>query len=346
MELMPVRDSLDVVWRVRCSDVESSTDGAPIFLTVWAVTDAGVSVVVDIHESPSWAAFDGWVLDLAHIVNGVAKTSREQALAVRGSSVNALLVGVDQLISGTRYASKVGSTNHGLRWVLRRAFDRAGDHLLIGKIETARRFVRAWDGLRGDTVAGAAAGFRILPMTLREICHQELNTLASCECAGFCFCEFSRGPNNVAGDLGRRAPVWNIDDLLPVAFDSVTDPAALVASVLDSGWQDWSWWQDMEIGTASGDLDAVVVNVIGDDPMNGEEFDDDPARPGVRGDLTGRDILRALGLWWRGRESHLDAAGVDLFRRSHLFGGNDLDLDCSDGDAVIQTAVYGSIIFG
>jgi hypothetical protein len=294
--------------------------------------------------------FAGWMIDFVMSSGGRVTSSSSHALEVHGCSLRSLLVRVSELCKLTRGASRVGSNVHQLRSVLRLAFQRAEDSIYACKVESLRRAVRAFDGLPAS-VAETSSAYRLNAVTVREICHQELKTLGACNCVGFCSCEFVCAYDRDASTIvPGAAPAWDTLGIFPDVFAGVTSPGALVDSVLDSGWQDWSWWLGVSgWDECTGDLDAVMLTVAGDDPENGEEFDDDPNRSHVEKTLTGWDILRALALWWRKRESTMDAGDVERFRRGHLLGWSggdfDLDLDASDGDAIIQTAVYGYPVY-
>ena len=342
MESSSVRDVCGVDWLVSHSGTESETDGAPRVLTVSASRD-GVTFSVDIYELPKNDRGGVWMLEFVTRRGGVCVRDSVHALEVRGCSLRSLLLRVSELCKLTRGASRVGSTVHQLRSVLRLAFQRAGDSLYAGQVDSLRRAVRAFDGLPAS-VAETATAYRLNAVTVREICHQELRTAALCNCAGFCSCEFVAAPVARVG-----APDWDTLGIFPAVFSGVTSPVALVDSVLDSGWQDWSWWRGMDWDECTDDLDAVVLTVAGDDPNLTEEDDDDPNRAYVEKALTGWDILRALATWWRTRESVLDAGDVERFRRGHLLGWSDgdgdLDLDACDGDAIVQIALYGEIVY-
>lgn len=339
---------LGVDWLVSHSGTESETDGAPRELSVSAFRD-GVMFAVEVYELGKHDRGGVWMIDFVISSGGRATSSSSHALDVRGCSLRSLLLRVSELCKITRGASRVGSTVHQLRSVLRLAFQRAEDSIYAVKVESLRRAVRAFDGLPAS-VAETSSAYRLNAVTVREICHQELRTAAACNCAGFCSCEFVCAyDRDAAAIVPGAAPAWDTLGIFPDVFAGCIDPSSLVDSVLDSGWQDWSWWRGMTWDECGDDLDAVVLTVAGDDPMNGEEFDDDPARPYVEKALTGWDILRALATWWRKRESTLSAGDVERFRRGHLLGWSggdfDLDMDAEDGDAVVQIALYGEIVY-
>ena len=352
MNSSSVRDVLGVEWLVSHSGTESGTDGAPRELTVSATNAAGVMFAVEVFELGKCGGareFDGWMIDFVISSGGRVTSSSSHALEVRGCSLRSLLLRVSELCKITRGASRVGSNVHQLRSVLRLAFQRAEDSLYAVKVESLRRAVRAFDGLPAS-VADTSSAYRLNAVTVREVCHQELKTAAACNCVGFCSCEFVCAYDRDASTIvPGAAPAWDTLGIFPAVFAGVKSPGDLVASVLESGWECWSWWQDADYGDEFADMDAPVLYVVGDHPENGEEWDDDPARPCVEQRLTGWDILRALALWWRKRESTMDAGDVERFRRGHLLGWSggdfDLDLDSCDGDAVVQIAVYGEIVY-
>jgi hypothetical protein len=347
MESSSVRDVLGVEWVVSHSGTESETDGAPRVLTVSASRD-GFMFSVEVYELPKNDRGGVWMVDFVTHRETWLEASKTCAVEVRGCSLRSLLVRVSELCVVSRGASRVGSNVHQLRSVLRIAFARASDSIYAVKVNSLRNAVRAFECLP-ETVAATAAAYRLNAVTVREICHQELET--ECKCAGFCHCEFQQlapGARTVRPEH-IAAPDWDTFGIFPAVFAGVKSPAALVDSVLDSWWQDWSWWRGMTWDKCGDDLDAVVLTVAGDDPNLTEEDDYDPNRAYVEKALTGWDILRALALWWRTRESMMDAETVAQFRRSHLHkwsdGDGDLDIDACDGDAIVQIALYGEIVY-
>lgn len=105
---------------------------------------------------------------------------------------------------------------------------------------------------------------------------------------------------------------------LAVEFDAVE----FWSAALGSGWETWSWWYVVDY--QGGDWDKpCLVNVMVSDPEGDDESET------VCKSFTLDDLVKAYGV---------------LVGKGHRL--NPEDMDACDGDALIQQAIFGEVVYG
>jgi hypothetical protein len=100
------------------------------------------------------------------------------------------------------------------------------------------------------------------------------------------------------------------------------------SAIFGSAWESWDWWLDYEFLEGS-DWDTVgLVRVVGLDP-EGDQVSDK-----IEKILTIEDLVKSY--------THLVNSNPNIPTMSY----GELDLDASDGDVIIQQAIFGDVIYG
>jgi hypothetical protein len=105
-----------------------------------------------------------------------------------------------------------------------------------------------------------------------------------------------------------------------VKITSWVDETEFWSAIMGSGWESWEWWKDISYrGSADWDKPGVVT-LTAYDPDTGEDE--------YTADLTIAELVKAY-------------EEVNTTTRIHWE-----DLDSVSGDAILQVAVLGDIVYG
>lgn len=99
------------------------------------------------------------------------------------------------------------------------------------------------------------------------------------------------------------------------------DTAEFWSSVCGSAWETWDWWQKYEYSPCSNWAVPGELTVWVDNP------DEEGGKP-IKKTLDVNDLAEAYSKY---------SAGCRV---------NWQDLDACDGDAIMQTAVFGEVVYG
>jgi hypothetical protein len=100
------------------------------------------------------------------------------------------------------------------------------------------------------------------------------------------------------------------------------------SAVFGSAWESWDWWLDYEFLENTDWDKAGSVRIVGLDPEGNQQTDK------IEKVLTIEDLVKSY--------THLVNTNPNIPTLS--FG--ELDLDASDGDVIIQHAIFGDVIYG
>lgn len=105
------------------------------------------------------------------------------------------------------------------------------------------------------------------------------------------------------------------------------------ASICGSAWESWSWWHYLDYDGGDWDKPCNLWVVVSDPWETDPDIDDFLGDSTITAVITLADIKRAIN----------ELSGHPYVMRAVM---NHFDFDAVYGDAVMQQAVFGEIVYG